>query len=158
MSGEKLHCTVCNVPGSARCTECMRVMQIVRSEPAENFVLVADGSFPWETKRRTTAGAGLVLARESDEAVIAVCAVRFESSSSDEAEEEAALRALRWAPLPIVWTDSKYAINRLGRGRCKWIPPEMRDPLHDLAHKLSLIGRHGAWSRMEKLWIPGEVW
>lgn len=124
-------------------------------------MLVVDGSFTNfpKPKGHVVAGAGLVLAR-ADQSIVAYCSASFLSTSSDDAELEAIKRGNAWAPLGVVWSDSNVAI-RLARDlniNAEYIRPHNRDPLHNFAHKLANIGRLGDWGRLERIWIPGEVW
>lgn len=121
-----------------------------------------DGSFTMYPKPKGHAqgGAGLVLAREEDEVVIAACATSFLSTSSDDTEFEAVRRGYLWAPLHVVWTDSEAAMRTadLLNIPTEYVRPHMRDPLHNLAHRLANIGRLKEWDKLDKVWIPGEVW
>jgi hypothetical protein len=134
----------------------------------EDYILVVDGSFPTPGKRadgpsaggHPVSGAGLVLAREADEVVVAACAASFRTTSSDNAEYEAIKRGHLWAPLGTVWSDNAAAIraaNAIGY-EAVYIRPHMRDPLHNLAHRLANVGRKGEWDKLDRVWLPGERW
>ena len=113
-----------------------------------------DGS---HTPGTSQAGAGLVLAREVDEAVIAACSASFSASDTNDAEYQAILRGIKWAPLAYAWSDNDVALVQAGSlGR--FIPQDMRDPLHYLAHRLANIGRLQDWDKLDRVWLPGEVW
>jgi ribonuclease HI len=162
-----MKCVVCGITshGKERCQDCREVhhfvTQLTLSQRAD-YVLVVDGSFTSHPvgKGHRSAGAGLVLAREYDEVVVACCAASFSTTSSNCAELEAILRGLKWAPGVTVWSDSKPIVKQCKMR--KWpvfeIKKELRDPLHHLAHKLANIGRLQAWDKLERVWVPGEVW
>ena len=159
-------CIVCNIPSNGKrcrvCHEVWRFCSRLRKRHRKDYVLVVDGSFTMYPKPNghTAAGAGLVLATADSEAVLAYCSASFLATSSDDTELEAIKRGHAWAPLDVVWSDSNAAI-RLARDlniNAEYIRPHNRDPLHNLAHKLANIGRLGDWERLERIWIPGEVW
>lgn len=121
----------------------------------QDYILVVDGSFS-----ASASGAGLVLAREADEVVIAACAASFKATSSDDAEYEAIRRGSLWAPLGMVWSDNAAAMrasNVVGI-HATYIRPHMRDPLHNLAHRLANVARTGEWDKLDRVWLPGERW
>lgn len=153
-------CIVCGIASSTeRCRACHEVFVFVNQltvPERDHYVLVVDGSFGDDK----CAGAGMVLARESDEVTVAWCAASYKSSSSNHAELEAIRRGLLWAPLNVCWSDSKEMIkyaNRIGLS-AKHIPHHLRDPLHNFAHRLANIGRMNQWEKLDTIWAPGEVW
>lgn len=159
-------CVVCGIESNTeRCRDCHEVWHFVSQltvPERDDYVLVVDGSYSSHTsgKGSKRSGAGLVLAREYDEVVIAACSASFVASNSNQAEYEAIVRGFKWAPLNVVWSDSKemikYAI-KMGYP-VELIKQDMRDPLHNLAHRLANVGRLGEWDRLNTIWIPGEVW
>lgn len=136
----------------------MFVNQLTEPQRSD-YVLIVDGSFTMypKPKGHAQAGAGLVLAREDTESVVACCSASFLATSSDDAEYEAIRRGNLWAPLGVVWSDNATAI-RASNGLACYIRPQYRDPLHHLAHRLANIGRLGDWDKLDKVWVPGEVW
>ncbi len=141
------------------CDECASVRQMVMDlgHDYKSLVLVVDGSYNHYTK---CAGAGLVLARASDEAVVATCAAAFKCPGSNAAELQAIRRGLRWAPVGVAWSDCMPAIGKAKKLHltAKFIPDDLRDPLHSLAHRLAEVGQRRDWERYDRLWIPGAVW
>ena len=159
-------CIVCGIEtDKRRCRPCHEVFNFVsRLTPqlVPDYIVIVDGSVGPTDTGHADAGAGLVLAREYNESVVACVACAFKATSSDDAELEAIKRATWWAPLDFVWSDNKNAINIFnsiyGVSSAKYIRPHMRDPLHNLAHRLANIGRQRAWDRLDRIWLPGEVW
>lgn len=152
--------TTCRICGAfnttRRCPACAEVDAVIAAHAPGELLLVVDGSFS-QGRGLRAAGAGLVLARAEDEAVVAVCVAAFDARSSLEAETQAIVRGLRWAAVDTAWSDSTMAIAAVG-GRARFCPAELRDPLHNLAHRLANIGRLRDWDRLERVWIPGERW
>lgn len=158
-------CRVCGASSwQDKCEACGEVAQLVLNSEPGSLVLVVDGSVDTENavgkKNIYRAGAGLVLARAEDEAVIAVCAAEFDARHNNEAEFQAIVRGLRWAPSLVAWSDSLGAIRKAESNKlpAAWIPVDLRDPLHNLAHRLANCARKQDYARMDRLWIPGAVW
>ncbi len=150
-------CEICGAHGSFTCLDCAIVQLIVQEAPRGSLVLVVDGAFH---KRTGQAGVGLVLAREDDESVLAHAAIELTTRNSTVAEYQAIRRGLLWAPVDTCWSDCAGAIRRARRDGlpARWIPDDLRDPLHNLAHRLSNAACFRNWERRERLWIPGAVW
>lgn len=142
----------------------MEVTALVEAHEPGSLLLIVDGSVDTSNtvgkKTAYRAGAGLVLARAEDEVVIAVCAAEFEARHNNEAEFQAVVRGLRWAPGLVAWTDSTAAVGNALRQNlpAAWIPDDLRDPLHGLAHRLANCARKKDYARLDRLWIPGAVW
>lgn len=151
-------CNICGYPGKKHCDACMRVREIALAAEPESLVLVVDGSVDnhGNISGPRRAGAGLVLARAEDEVVIAMCAAAFYAKNNCQAEREAVARGLAWAPVERAWTDYEALVSE--ELPCMWIPPDLRDPLHSLAHRLANAARLRDWSRLDRVWVPGEVW
>lgn len=150
-------CRVCGEPGAIRCKACIDTLLLVKKSEPGSLVLVVDGSYRPRPGRMGYAGAGLVLATAHDEAVVAYCAPAFYARDSHDTEMEAVRRGLMWAPLEVAWTDCESLIPKMN-GRALFIPPEMREPLHNFAHHLSYAASHRDQDRLSRIWVPGAVW
>jgi hypothetical protein len=162
-----MNCIACNTSGHdrERCADCQAVHDIVLAYGPGELVLVVDGSIttdgiPKKNKRPIAAGAGLVLARASDEVIVAVCAVSMMAKSSVESEYQAIIHGLRWAPVERAWSDNVAAIALAVQSGhdAQWLPFDMRDPLHNIAHHLADAARRRDEERLQRIWIPGEIW
>ena len=155
-------CLVCGLPNTERyCASCQEIRALVRASDPTDMLMVVDGSFQHGDDRRKPApgGAGLVLARASDEVVIAVCSAEFLAWTPSGAERQAIYRAARLAPGVTIWSDCQGEIlkaQRLGY-LVHFLAPELRDPLHNLAHRLADVARRKDYARADRLWIPGEI-
>ena len=147
-------CRVCGVRG-VHCTECTLTVQIVATHGAAALMLVVDGSFVESPVGEALGhgGAGLVLVRvrtgqgrsgETSE-VLASRACGFRTDSSTDAEQQAIIRAARWAPRVAIYTDVRelpakmWVVNH--RLAVHYLPPNDRAEAYALAHRLSVEGR-----------------
>lgn len=159
-----MSCRVCGEPDTSHCSSCKLVSELVTFYEPGSLLLIVDGSIDTQNsvgkKRAYAAGAGLVLARAVDEVVIAVCAAEFDAKNNNEAEFQAIVRGLRWAPGLVAWSDSTCAVAKAVSNKlnAQFIPDELRDPLHHLSHRLANAARQRDHARLERIWIPGEVW
>ena len=158
-----MNCVACNLPyqTQSRCTSCCQVLEIVLDAEPGSLLLVVDGSVnSTERKNIKQAGAGLVLADAETEAVIAYCTPSFQAHNACEAEYQAIVRGLRWAPVEVAWSDCKEAIEMAlsSSHPASWISFELREPLHNFAHKLANAIRLLDYERLRRIWVPGEVW
>lgn len=166
-----VNCSICNVTlsynGLDRCDDCHYVACVAGTFEPGSLILVVDGALDGGRRKRRNsappdmaAGAGLVLARADDEAVVATCAVAFRATDSVQAELEAIKRGLLWSRLEHAYSDCTGAIG-LARAEglmAKFVQEEFRDPLHNLAHQLASVGLHRDWTKYDRLCIPGAVW
>jgi hypothetical protein len=154
-----MNCSICTITTDREvCEDCLKVRWLVAQYRPDELLLVVDGAFNDSTRQ---AGAGLVLARECDEAVLATCVGSFTSTKSTRVELEAIKRGAAWAPGPLVWSDCKSVMTHARQElkiSVQFIPEHLRDPLHNLAHRLANVGLTRDPERRERLWIPGEVW
>lgn len=162
-----MNCIACNTSGhpQSRCAACQEVLELVHAYGPSSLILVVDGSVSTDgmerkNKRPRNAGAGLVLARAYDEVIVAVCAVSMLAKSSVEAEYQAIVHGLQWAPVGLAWSDNQAAIDEAQRTGhdAQWLPFDMRDPLHNIAHHLANAARQRDEERLQRIWIPGEIW
>lgn len=149
-----MNCRICGERSSSRtCDGCGQVAVLVEHILEPMFVIV-DGSY-----LNDHGGAGLVLVVGSLVGdVAASCACRFHACSSAEAEFQAIVRGRRWAPGVPVYSDCESAIRGTGnpanererrrmivRGTSTsgvhFILEQHRKPNHQLAHRLSRVGR-----------------
>ncbi len=137
------YCRICgrNDPDSWTCSDCREVARLIPQIPAP-LVLIVDGSYRRNSRE---AGAGLILVHGSLTGdFIAFCACRFMASSSTEAERQAVIRGLRWAPGVPVHTDALNVAHEFARRgeNVSWLPlGAVRVPNHQFAHRLSVEGR-----------------
>lgn len=153
-------CRICGIAGKDFCDDCLTIRELVSRYDPGDLLLVVDGSYQGYNGRESACGAGLVLATAHDEAVIATCVAEFRASNSVEAEYQAIIRGLYWAPVHAVWSNCDAAITRaVSRGiPAYFLEKELRDPLHHLAHRLADIGMKRDWDRYDRIWIPTAVW
>lgn len=143
----KSNCIVCNLPTShERCTACYEVFRTWGAR--KDCVLVVDGSY----SPNGDSGAGLVLAHEATETVIAYCAASFKALGSNDAEYQAIKRGHLWVRLDP-WSDCPGAIRQAWTAgiRAEFIPNGLRKPLHDLAHRLANAARKQEWHELDRL-------
>lgn len=153
-------CCVCGIEGTTYCDDCQAVSALVNQYEPGELLLVVDGGYQGYSGRKSACGAGLVLATAHDEAVIATCVAAFSGKNSVEAEYQAIVRGLKWAPVHAVWSDCAAAIHRavMNGLPAYFIEKELRDPLHHLAHRLAEIGMKRDWERYDRVWVPSAVW
>jgi len=138
-------CRVCGIRGAA-CTECGFGEELVAIHGYAQLSLVVDGSFV-ESKHDDLGhgGAGLVLVRSVTDEVLASRACGFRASSSSDAEFHAVIRASRWAPGVVIYTDAKDLPAKIIRSSpdiaVHYLVPSDRAEAYALAHRLSVEGR-----------------
>lgn len=145
-------CLVCGlsepVPDTSFCLDCTAIRFY---KFTERTVLVVDGS--WNPAYPTIGGAGIVLVDGSPTGEITgqrYCG--FRCHGSQDAEYEAILRAHRWAPDVLIYSDAKFVVKRLqGYRRTQSTigqqvrflrrTPHLRGDVYQRAHRLSVQGR-----------------
>lgn len=160
-------CAVCGLSEPVSDTAlCLHCQEIRKHKFTDCTILIVDGS--WSTEHPTIGGAGLVLANGSPTGEIAgqrYCGFRCHGSHN--AEYEAILRAHRWAPKALIYSDSKPIVRSLqGRrnrpgpltGQIRYLEPHLRGNVYQRAHRLSVQGRKTLVNRelAEKQSCPGN--
>lgn len=137
-------CRVCGVRG-VHCIECTLVKQVIAKHDRAALSLVVDGSYVESPHGKALGhgGAGLVLVR--DEEILATRACGFSAESSSDAELHAVIRAARWVPNVVIYTDAKDLPAKIQRFNPRlavyYLHPGGRDDAYVLAHRLSVEGR-----------------
>lgn len=136
-------CRVCGVRDQ-QCTDCDLGAELVKIYGCENLTLFVDGSFVASRDGELGhGGAGLVLVHVNE--VIASRACGFRAQGSTYAELHAIIRAGRWAPGVVIYTDARDLPEKAARSNpnitVRYLPFEKRGAAHALAHRLSVEGR-----------------
>lgn len=161
-----MSCEACDVEcDGLRCRHCRWVKNLVADAEPGTYVLVVDGSVdaPPHGQKSTfprPAGVGLVLAKAANEAVVAHAAIATEARTASEVEIFAIQIGLVWAPVERAWSDSLggiVVVRRMGL-QAEFMPDHMREPLHNLAHRLANAARLRDRERVGRIWIPRAVW
>ena len=139
-------CSVCGLSEpaaeSAFCHDCTAIRHY---KFTARTTLVVDGS--WHPDHPSIGGAGIVLVDGDPTGKITgqrYCG--FLCHDSWQAEYEAVLRAHRWAPAVLIYTDAKFVVERIQgcqpiSGQVRFLHPKLRGNVYRRAHRLSVQGR-----------------
>lgn len=133
------------------CAMCLSGEKFIEEclDPWAKYYLIVDGAFTTISGARNVnepgyGGAGLVLAEEGTDIVVATQSCGFHADHSADAEFQAIVRGARWIPYVAIFTDSKShadrARNELNRD-VRFFKSRKQPTVHDLAHDLSVEGR-----------------
>lgn len=140
-------CPVCGLSeplsGSPFCHDCAAIRD---HKFTDHTIFVVDGS--WHPDHPMIGGAGIVLVEGSPTGKITgqrYCG--FSCRGSQEAEYEAILRARRWTPTAMIYSDAKAIVEQIQdyqpicQVRFLHRIPELRGSVYRRAHRLSVQGR-----------------
>ena len=145
-------CAVCGlsapVPDTTLCLACTMIRH---HKFTDRTVFVVDGS--WSPDHPMIGGAGIVLVDGGPTGeVTGQCWCGFRCHGSQDAEYEAILRAYRWAPDVLIYSDAQSLVSRLQKDRHTQTTigrqvrfllrtPDLRGAVYKRAHRLSVQGR-----------------